>query len=77
MAANAQANQPATLPETGFIRIGQVTRFTSYSRSSIYRLLDAGLFPRPVKLAGGRTNAWRVEEIRAWIDAQQPEGVAA
>lgn len=48
-------------------RLPEVSKTTGLSRSSIYRLAAAGLFPRPVKI-GPRANAWRADEISAWVD---------
>lgn len=38
----------------------------SYSRQHLYRLIDAGKFPKPVKI-GGRKIAWVEAEIDAYI----------
>lgn len=50
-----------------------VAEATGYSRSSIYALMKAGKFPRPVTLAGGGAVAWRASEIAAWIAAQRKQ----
>ena len=39
------------------------------SKSTLYRLIDAGKFPAPFKL-GERINAWRVETIEVWLNEQ-------
>ncbi|MCY3584285.1 MAG: AlpA family phage regulatory protein [Acidimicrobiaceae bacterium] len=36
-------------------------------RSEIYRRLDSGDFPEPVRI--GRAVRWRSDDIAAWIDA--------
>lgn len=36
-----------------------------YSRSSIYRLVQAKKFPEPVKI--GANSFWRVKELNGWI----------
>lgn len=41
------------------------------SKSTVYRLVSAGQFPRPVKL-GTRAVAWRSSEIDAWIEGLEP-----
>ncbi len=43
-----------------------------YSRPHRWRLIRAGLFPRPVKLSGGR-NLWIESEVDAWINARIAE----
>lgn len=56
------------------LRARAVVQATGYCRSSIYNLIKAGKFPKPVKLAGGGAVAWRSSEVAAWIAAQgQPQ----
>lgn len=40
------------------------------SRSSIYKMMDDGEFPRPVKI-GRRAVGWLVEDIENWFKAMQ------
>lgn len=49
-------------------RLPAVRQITGLGRSTIYRLVDAGQFPRPVPL-GLRAVGWRADEISAWLDA--------
>ncbi|MFC6672526.1 helix-turn-helix transcriptional regulator [Marinobacterium aestuariivivens] len=37
------------------------------SRSTIYRLMDEGLFPRPVRL-GSRSVAWKESDLEQWLE---------
>jgi prophage regulatory protein len=53
------------------LRMRQVLEQTGLSRSVLYRLVDDGSFPRPVKL-GERSIAWRSEDVDAWIAARPP-----
>lgn len=44
-----------------------------YCRAHIYRLVDAGTFPKPIKLGadiGGRV-AWLYSDILNWIEARR------
>ena len=50
-----------------FIKISEVIEKTSLSRSTIYRLLNLGDFPRQVKLSS-RSIGWVEEEIQEWIN---------
>lgn len=59
------------LPETGFIRLPVVLSIIPVSKSTFYEGIKKGIYPAPVKLSE-RTSAWRVEEIRAFIE--QPVG---
>ncbi|MGB0733316.1 MAG: helix-turn-helix transcriptional regulator [Pontibacterium sp.] len=49
------------------IRRSEVERLTGLARSTIYARMEQGTFPRPVSL-GGRSVAWRSDEINAWIE---------
>ena len=62
------------LPETGFLRIKDI--IAPYgpipvSKSTWWAGVKSGRFPRPVRSLGDRITAWRVEDIRAWIDRQK------
>jgi prophage regulatory protein len=46
-----------------------------YSRCHLWRLYKSDKFPRPIKLSASR-NAWRAEEIEAWI-AERAAAAAA
>lgn len=52
-----------------FLRLKEVTRRTTYSRTRIYELVNQGAFPRPVRL-GGRAVAWLESEVVAWMDGR-------
>ena len=55
----------------------EVEAATGLSRSSIYRLVAAGEFPRPILLgsraARSRSVGWRADEIAAWIEQRTAE----
>jgi len=50
------------------LRLPAVRQKTGYSRSTVYRRINQGLFPRPVSL-GGRCVGWPEAEIAEVIDA--------
>jgi prophage regulatory protein len=62
-----------TYPEIGFLRLRDVIGdkdnpgIIPVSRSSWYKGIAEGRYPKPVKL-GERTSVWRVEDIRRLID---------
>jgi prophage regulatory protein len=61
-----------TAPATGaliLLRLPDVRRRVSLSRSEIYRRIAAGHFPQPVKL-GERASAWNAAEVDSWIAAR-------
>lgn len=51
------------------MRQSQVLTFVPVSKSTLWRRVQAGTFPAPVKLSPGVT-VWRAEDIRSWILAQ-------
>ena len=53
-------------PVGGFSRIGQIQAKLPLSRSKIYRDIEAGRFPRQVKI-GARASAWRNDELNAYL----------
>ena len=48
-----------------FLRLPAVLQRTSLSRSTLYRKMDQGTFPRQVKI-GERCAAWRQSDLDAW-----------
>lgn len=69
------------LPNTGFVRASALVGSKSepgiipISLATLWRKVRAGAFPAPIKL-GPNTTVWRVEDVRAWIDAQGREDAA-
>jgi predicted DNA-binding transcriptional regulator AlpA len=64
--------QHAILPETGFLRQTQVLIFIPISKATLWRRVQAGTFPAPVKLSS-RVTAWRAEDVRRWIAEQSTQ----
>lgn len=67
-----------SLPAIGYVRQSQLISNKKhperpapipFSAPTLWRKVNRGEFPRPVKLSAGVT-AWRVEDIRAWMDKQ-------
>jgi len=58
---------PPTLPSTGFLRLDQVLLFIPVARSTWWQGVRDGRYPASVKL-GPRTTAWKVEDIRSFIE---------
>ena len=50
------------------LRIKAVAKLVGCSPSTIYRHVEAGLFPKPVRY-GVKITAWRSEDIEAWIES--------
>jgi prophage regulatory protein len=49
-----------------FIRLNDVSQATGLRRSTIYKYIGEGLFPKAVPLGGGRV-AWVEEEVQDWM----------
>ncbi len=58
---------PAT--QVLLVRLRQLTAMVGLSRSTIYRLVKAGNFPKPIRI-GISSLAWRMDEIHKWIDSR-------
>ena len=48
------------------IRLTKVMDYTGLARSTIYKYIAEGTFPRPVSL-GSRAAAWVESEVKEWI----------
>lgn len=66
----------AALPDDSYLRQNQIcqtaknpTGLLPVSTSSLWRWVNAGIFPKPVAL-GPRCTAWKVGDVRAWMAAQ-------
>ncbi|MBA08100.1 MAG: hypothetical protein CMG52_04210 [Candidatus Marinimicrobia bacterium] len=66
-------------PQKRFIRLPEVLSRTGYGRTTIYRKMEEGTFPRSVKLGGPpidpnvfdtRAVAWIEDEVDQWIDSR-------
>jgi prophage regulatory protein len=57
-------------PNRRLIRISEVKRQTSLSRTGIYDRMKAGTFPKVNKL-GPKTSTWYEDEIVRWVSDQQ------
>ena len=84
--SGAASDDAMRLPETGFLRLAQIVGTPAdpkrkrpavpglfpVSRSTWWAGVRDGRYPQPVKL-GERCTAWRVEDIRALIEATGKE----
>ena len=66
-------------PQKRFIRLPEVMSRTGYGRTSIYRKMEDGSFPKSLKLGGplkdsnefdSRAVAWIEEEVDQWIESR-------
>lgn len=54
------------------LRLAEVREKTGLAKSTIYKYVDIGMFPRPIYL-GGRAVAWIDSEVHAWLQERQVE----
>ena len=52
------------------IKLPVVKQLTTFSRSTIYRLMSKGEFPKQIKLSE-RSSVWSLEEIYNWIEEKK------
>ena len=72
-------DQATEKPKRSFIRLNEVMSRTGYGRTSIYRKMEDGSFPKSLKLGGppkdpnefdSRAIAWIEEEVDQWIESR-------
>jgi len=56
---------------TKFLRLPSVIDKVGLSRSQIYKLIQRGDFPEPVKI-GPKVSVWIEEKLEVWMEAQLP-----
>lgn len=49
-----------------FLRKKSVMLITGMSASGIYDLMNRGLFPKSIKLPGGKSVAWLLSDVEEW-----------
>jgi prophage regulatory protein len=66
--------QPAAIESAAFLRERQLVkgpnRLLPFSAATLWRRVNAGDFPAPLKLTGGRMTVWRTADVAAWIARQ-------
>ena len=55
---------------TRILRFKQVAAIVGLGKSSIYRKVQQGTFPSPIKLGSARASGWISTEIFEWIEDQ-------
>ena len=60
----------ASLPVIGFLREPEVLQLVPLSRSTLWRRIKDGEFPKPFRLGGSRSRAvaWRRADVEGWLD---------
>ena len=77
-----KSNSKINKPKLRFIRLNEVLSRTGYGRTSIYRKMEDGSFPKSIKLGGppldpsafdSRAVAWIEDEVEQWIESRIEE----
>ena len=72
-------NPTSNKPKSRLIRLNEVLSRTGYGRTSIYRKMEEGTFPKCLKLGGpikdhtkfdSRAIAWIEDEIDQWVESR-------
>jgi prophage regulatory protein len=67
--ANKSALAVANSEQRALWRLPKVREVCGLSRTTLYRLISSGRFPRPIPLST-RTVAWDSRAVIAWIDGR-------
>jgi prophage regulatory protein len=63
---------PVRVAQRRLLRLKQVLEVTGFTRSTLYRKIGNGTFPRPVHI-GDRAVAWRESDVERWMDEQEAD----
>lgn len=63
-----QQDRQRTLPQVGYIRLKEVLAFIPVSKSTWYKGIADGRYPKPTKVLGSRIAAWDVKDIRSLLE---------
>lgn len=65
------ATAALTNPPEHYMPLAEVIERIGLSRSSIYRMMEAGTFPRPLRF-GPAAVRWRESDVARWLAAAEP-----
>ena len=54
------------------LRMKTVIEITGLARSTVYKYVAEGIFPKPISL-GGRSVGWLESEVHSWIQSRLVE----
>ena len=58
------------LEERRIVRMDEVSKLTGLARATIYKKVNDGSFPPPIRL-GDRAVGWRMSDIVTWLEAPE------
>ena len=65
-----QPYRQQTLPQVGYIRLKEVLAIIPVSKSTWYKGIADGRYPKPTKVLGPRIAAWDVRDIRPLVEKE-------
>jgi prophage regulatory protein len=68
---NISQDAAAGLPAHGYVRWAQLSRIVPVSRVTMWRMVQKGEVPAPIRLST-RVSAWRVEDVRRRLKRDKP-----
>lgn len=69
-------NHVLTIPDEQLLRIDDIVKLTTLSKSCINLWTAQGRFPKPASLSS-TVRVWRMKEIRSWIEGYLTESRGA
>ena len=63
-----QQDRQRALPQVGYIRLKEVLAIITVSKSTWYKGIVDGRYPKPTKVLGPRIAAWDVRDIRPLLE---------
>jgi len=63
-----QQGRQQTLPQVGYLRLKEVLTLVPVSKSTWYKGVADGRYPKPTKKFGSRITAWDVRDIRSLLE---------
>jgi prophage regulatory protein len=66
----AESNLPTSGPQ--FLRLTEVSKKVGLTRSTIYKSMNEGNFPKSIKL-GARSVAWLASDVDGWMQQRTNE----
>lgn len=67
-------SQTPVVPRDRLLRLPQVEQTTGIKKTTIYSLMEQGLFPRSIRLSA-RAVVWSEAAVLSWVQARIAEGV--
>ncbi|QEL17414.1 helix-turn-helix transcriptional regulator [Limnoglobus roseus] len=56
---------------TEVLTVNDVTQTLGVGKTTLYRWIESGRFPRPISLAGGRVVRWTRATLEKWLSEQE------